>query len=106
LGGTRPWITVIDQRQRQDNEHYESVDEVDRDGSAIVDAFDRVAFAMRMLDVFRPEMTVVIYECNQALRIERGRDADRGGWALVGIPSHASKSVIVHELARLAGVDL
>ncbi len=86
--------------------------------AADLESFDRIAFAMRVLDRLsdlRPQsaeqvrarrLTVAVYSSVSALRIERGRDlgrADGSGWAMVGIPPHASREHIAYSLAALAG---
>ena len=69
--------------------------------------FDRVAFAMRALDLLKPRrMTVAVYTAVAALRVEQGIHHGRGSsWALVGIPPHASREHIAYALAELAGVE-
>ena len=70
--------------------------------------FDRVAFAMRVLRVLSPvRMTVAVYECRE-LRVEQGRDLERGGdarFGILGIPRGASRSHIVLAVAELAGTE-
>jgi hypothetical protein len=69
--------------------------------------FDRLAFAMRALQVLRPRATrVAVYPCRSELRVEQGRDLERGTsarWATVGIPPDASREHIAVALANLAG---
>ncbi|AUX25337.1 hypothetical protein SOCEGT47_058810 [Sorangium cellulosum] len=71
--------------------------------------FDRIAFALRALDRLRPKrMTVAVYSAVSTLRVERGRNLQRGeggSWAIVGIPPHASREHIAYALAELAGVE-
>ncbi|HEX4336616.1 MAG TPA: hypothetical protein VH062_11925 [Polyangiaceae bacterium] len=70
--------------------------------------FDRLAFAIQVIRVLRPrKLSVAVYRRYAELRIECVRDL-RGGdgarWAMVGIPSRASRAQIAHALADLAGV--
>jgi hypothetical protein len=71
--------------------------------------FDRMAFAMRALHRLRPKrMKVAVYETVSAMRVEQGRDFQRGEgatWAMVGIPPRASREHIAYALAELAGVE-
>ncbi len=70
--------------------------------------FDRIAFAMRALDVLRPKrVKVAVYQAVSALQVASGRDyrgREGAGWATVGIPPHASREHIAYALAELAGV--
>ena len=71
-------------------------------------SFDRIAFAMRALSILRPKnLTVAVYEGRHEVEVDRGRAWGRGPgkqWAMVAIPSHASRESIVVALAELAGV--
>ncbi len=71
-------------------------------------AFDRVAFARRVLAILRPEkMSVAVYASSADLHVERGRAWGRGPgseWAMVAIPGHASRAEIVLALAELSGL--
>ncbi len=71
--------------------------------------FDRLAFAIRVLGLLDPpRMTVGVYRRKLDLRIESGRDLAGGPdatWAIVGIPSHASRRAIAYALAELAGQE-
>lgn len=67
--------------------------------------FDRIAFAMRALALMRPPLTVTVYPRSRGLTAELGRDlrADPAGtWALLGIPSDASRAHIALAVAELA----
>ena len=69
--------------------------------------FDRIAFAMRALDLLRPKrLRIAVYRVAQTLHVEAGKDLKREGyrWAMVGIPPHASREHIAYALAELAGV--
>jgi hypothetical protein len=95
-------------RERADDERLEIIEEQDRFVPQSDEVFDRMAFAMRALDILRPRgMKVVLYEGVADIRVEQGRDLARGArasWATVGIPPHATREHIVYELAVLAGV--
>jgi len=68
--------------------------------------FDRLAFALRVLDVLRPNVEITLYPRLRGLRVHQGRDFTRGGaatWATIGIPPDASREHIVVALAELSG---
>jgi hypothetical protein len=81
------------------------------------ESFDRVAFAMKVLDLLRPAITVAVYERCDRIHIERPLDLSRRDGktaaagirargakercAIVGIPPHASRSHIAYALAAL-----
>lgn len=71
--------------------------------------FDRLAFAMRVLGMLEPPgMKVAVYRRELDLRVESGRDLAGGpdaSWAVVGIPSSASRRAIAYALAELAGQE-
>jgi hypothetical protein len=90
----------------KDAHRYEIIDEERRFEWQSSDAFDRLAFAMRVLAILRPRMTVAVYARQRHLKIESGRDLandPNGMWAMVGIPPNASKEHIARALAELAG---
>ncbi len=68
--------------------------------------FDRVAFALRTIDLLRPPGTDVVVYRSTRLHVAHGRDLRRGDaarWALVGIPRDASAESIALALLELAG---
>lgn len=71
-------------------------------------SFDRIGFAMRALAILKPrDLTVAVYEGRYEVEVERGRQWGRGRgkeWAMVAIPSHATREAIAVALAQLAGV--
>jgi hypothetical protein len=75
---------------------------------ALSDAFDRVAFARRVLAVLRPaRVSVAVYASGAELRVERGRawaDGPGAEWAMVAIPPQSSRAEIVYTLSSLAGL--
>jgi hypothetical protein len=68
--------------------------------------FSRIDFALRVLDLLRPNMDVVVFEGRRRLMIQRGRDWSVGPdamWAAVAIPRDASRHYIAYALAELTG---
>jgi hypothetical protein len=71
------------------------------------ESFDRLAFAMRALDVLRPKrLRVALYRTSSSMQVEVIKDVSREGVriASVGIPDHASAAHIAYALAEIAGV--
>lgn len=71
------------------------------------EVFDRMAFAMRALDVLRPKrLRVALYRTRSSMQVEVMNDLSREGFriASVGIPDHASAAHIAYALAEIAGV--
>jgi len=70
------------------------------------EAFDRAAFARRAIELVRPPHTVIaICEGSARMRVESGRAWGRGAsarWALLAIPSRASRRAIALAVAELA----
>ena len=69
--------------------------------------FDRIAFAMRALDVLRPiRLRIALYRATASMHVEVVNDTSRKGYriASVGIPDHASAAHIAYALAEIAGV--
>lgn len=69
--------------------------------------FDRIAFAMRALDVLRPKrLRIALYRTSSLMQVEVLNDVTREGYrvASVGIPDHASAAHIAYALAEIAGV--
>ena len=73
------------------------------------ESFDRLAFAMRALRIFKPpEMTVAVFEGRLAVCADHGRDYGRGPtatWGMLSVPPWASKAEIALAVASLAGRD-
>jgi hypothetical protein len=68
--------------------------------------FDRAAFARRAIDLVQPRrITVALCEGASRMRVESGRVWGRGGerWAMIAIPSHASRRAIALAVMELAG---
>ncbi len=69
------------------------------------ESFDRIAYAMALLRVLKPHMTVAVYPRRRQLQVERGREPGTNEpWALVGIPPHATRENIASALCELSGV--
>jgi hypothetical protein len=68
------------------------------------ESFDRIAYAMRVLGVLRPKMTVAVYPRRRDLVVESGATPGDGErrWALVGIPPHATRESIARALLELS----
>ena len=70
--------------------------------------FDRIAFALRALELLKPrKMTVAVFAGRFELKIERGRDWAKGPeatWAMVSIPPDASRERIILALTELSGL--
>jgi hypothetical protein len=75
-----------------------------------IERFDRVAFALRTLEILKPRnMTVAVYQGRFELRIERGRHwgGPRGAtWAMMSVPPDASREDIVFSIAELSDTPL
>ncbi len=70
------------------------------------DSFDRLAFALKALELLAPPMTVVVYERCRHLAIDQPLDPgklDGSRCAIVGIPARASREQIAYALAALTG---
>lgn len=68
--------------------------------------FDRMAFALRALDVLRPKVTVVLYPRSRWLDVERPLDTSRRDGAraaVVGIPPYATREQIAVALLDAVG---
>jgi len=66
--------------------------------------FNRVAYAIALLKVLNPPLTVAVYGSRRHLQVERGRLSSKGPWALFGVPPHATRESIALALAELSGV--
>ena len=69
------------------------------------ESFNRIAYAIRLLKVLNPELTVAVYRHRQ-FQVERGRGlGNEGPWALFGVPPHATRESIARALAELSGLE-
>ncbi|HEY4103769.1 MAG TPA: hypothetical protein VGM44_07755 [Polyangiaceae bacterium] len=64
--------------------------------------FDRVAYALELLKVLNPPLTVAVYGTRRHLQVQRGRLSSKGPWALFGVPPHATRESIAHAVAELS----
>lgn len=90
--------------EQQPNKQYVEVVRDERDYDR--EAFDRVAYAKRLLRVLSPAgLRVAICPGTEKLSVESGRDwfRGRGRWALLSVPPDASRAHIAVTVARLAG---
>jgi hypothetical protein len=69
------------------------------------ESFNRIEFAMSLLELLKPPMSVAVYARARHLHVERSRPGVGGCWAMLGIPPHATRENIVRALAELAGVE-
>lgn len=89
-----------------DETRYQIVDEEHRFEARDSERFNRIEFALSVLDVLRPDMNVTVYEGSQRVKIRRGRDWAVGPdavWAIIAVPANASRYYIAFALAELAG---
>ena len=70
------------------------------------ESFNRVAYAMLLLRLLKPPLSVAVYGSQRQLRVERGRalGAERA-WALFGVPPHATRESIARALVELSGLE-
>ncbi len=69
------------------------------------ESFNRVAYAMQLLALLNPPITVAVYRNNRQLLVERGRGLGaEAPWALFGVPPHATRESIARALAELSGL--
>lgn len=89
-----------------DEIRFQSVDEEHRFEARDSERFNRIDFALSVLDVLRPDMNVTVYEGSQRVKIRRGRDWSVGPdavWAMIAVPANASRYYIAFALAELVG---
>lgn len=95
--------------QGEDESRYEIVDPTRREVHLRRRRrFDRIAFAMTVLDVLKPREKVVVYRRREQMVVERGshiRQGRRRPYTLIGIPLGASRHQIAYELACLVGLE-
>ena len=65
--------------------------------------FDRIAYAMALLRVLKPRMTVAVYPRNRYLHVEQGCQQGDEPWAMLGVPPHATRESIASALVELSG---
>lgn len=70
------------------------------------ESFNRIAYALELLRLLKPPMTVAVYSNRRQVQIEQGRAlGDQPAWALCGVPPHASRASIARELVKLSGLE-
>ena len=70
------------------------------------ESFNRVAYAIQLLKVLKPPLTVAVYGNRSQLRVERGRALGaESAWALFGVPPHATRESIARALVELSGLE-
>ena len=87
---------------------YEIVSQLRQFDQSSEGRFDRLAFALRAVELLRPGSTTVIVYRSTRLHIEQGRDLRRGNharWAIVGVPMDASAESIALALTEIEGVS-
>ncbi len=68
--------------------------------------FNRIAYAMEVLELLDPPLKVAVYRNHGHLQVERGRGlGGEGAWALFGIPPHATRESIARALVELSGLE-
>jgi len=70
------------------------------------ESFNRVAYAIQLLKLLNPPLTVAVYGNRGHLRVERGRAlGEASAWALLGVPPHATRESIARALVELSGLE-
>jgi hypothetical protein len=70
------------------------------------ESFNRIAYAIELLKVLNPPMTVAVYRNSRHLQVERGRAlGENAAWALFGVPPHATRESIARALVELSGLE-
>lgn len=68
--------------------------------------FDRIAYAMEVLAILRPHLTVAVYRRVRNLEVQRGvSPGSDQRWATVGVPPHATRESIAQALVELSEVQ-
>ena len=70
------------------------------------ESFNRVAYAIKLLRLINPPLSVAVYGSCRQLRVERGRALGaESAWALLGVPPHATRASIARALVELSGLE-
>ncbi|MET0792808.1 MAG: hypothetical protein ABW061_14910 [Polyangiaceae bacterium] len=70
------------------------------------ESFNRVAYAIQLLKLLNPPLTVAVYGNRGHLLVERGRALGaQPAWALFGVPPHATRESIARALVELTGLE-
>jgi hypothetical protein len=68
--------------------------------------FNRIEYAMDLLKLLNPPMTVAVYGSLRRLKLTQGRGLGcEKPWALFGVPPHATRENIARTLAELSGLE-
>ena len=67
------------------------------------EVFDRVEFAIRLIELLKPKIDIAVYPRLRRLQTTRGGVAEP--WAILGVPPHATRENIVRAVAELAGLE-
>ncbi|HEY4158965.1 MAG TPA: hypothetical protein VGM29_12740 [Polyangiaceae bacterium] len=68
--------------------------------------FNRIEYALDLLKLLNPPMTVAVYGSLRRLKLEQGRGlGDEKPWALFGVPPHATRENIARTLVELSGLE-
>ena len=66
--------------------------------------FDRIAYAMALLRILKPRMTVAVYPRSHFVHVERSRRPNaHEPWATLGVPPHATRESIASAVVELSG---
>jgi hypothetical protein len=68
--------------------------------------FDRIAYAMALVRLLKPRMTVAVYSRSHYVHVERGRQLNaHEPWAILGVPPHATRESIASAVVELSGLS-
>ena len=68
--------------------------------------FDRIAYAIALLRLLKPRMTVAVYSRTHYLHVEQGRQSNADErWATLGVPPHATRQSIASAVVELSGLS-
>ncbi len=87
---------------------YEVVTELRRSDRGTSGRFDRLAFALRAVELLGPGATTVVVYRSTRLHVQQGRDLRRGAtarWAIVGVPADATAESIALVLTEIHGLS-
>jgi hypothetical protein len=70
------------------------------------ESFDRIAYAMSLLRLLKPRLTVAVYARSHYVHVERGRQLNaHEPWATLGVPPHATRESIASAVVELSGLS-
>lgn len=101
LAGGRGKLVLMAQRSGS-----HSVQAEERFEARSPERFNRIAYAIELLKVLKPPLTVAVYGTSRHMHLEQGRALGREApWALFGVPPHATRANIARALAALSGLE-